>query len=469
MTDTIAIHWFRTDLRIFDNPGLLKAARHVRVLPIYILDDETPGDAAMGSASRWWLHHSLMSLKNALGGNLSLYHGDPLTILQSLINRFSVSAVYWNRCYDPWRIQRDTHIKKMLQDQHIHVESHNASLLWEPWTVTKKDGTPYKVFTPYYHRGCLAGIPPRFPLNAPQQVQWCQDDTAADIHELQLLPRIRWDKKLTPHWHIGEDGAQNQLSAFLDDGLLDYRKARDFPAKDQTSKLSAHLHFGEISPHQIWYTLDSLPDSDDTNHFRSELGWREFSYYLLFHHPSLPQANLREKFNHFPWENDELKQHAWQTGQTGIPMVDAGMRELWQTGFMHNRVRMVVGSFLVKNLRQHWHEGARWFHDCLVDADLASNSASWQWVTGCGSDAAPYFRIFNPVTQGKKFDPEGKYIRRYIPEISALPNKYLFSPWTAPASVLKAANITLGKTYPEPLVDLQISRTLALDAFQSLA
>ncbi|PID40457.1 MAG: hypothetical protein CR984_03100 [Proteobacteria bacterium] len=251
--------------------------------------------------------------------------------------------------------------------------------------------------------------------------------------------------------------------------MLNYREGRDFPAKNRTSKLSPHLHFGEISPHQIWYTLDSMADSDDTNHFRSELGWREFSYYLLFHNPGLPKENLREKFNHFPWEKDALKRQAWQKGQTGIPLVDAGMRELWQTGYMHNRVRMVVGSFFVKNLRLHWHDGERWFRDCLVDADLASNAASWQWVAGCGSDAAPYFRIFNPVTQGKKFDPEGKYIRQYVPEISALPNKYLFSPWMAPASVLQAANITLGTTYPQPVVDLQISRELALAAFRNLS
>ncbi|PIE56046.1 MAG: deoxyribodipyrimidine photolyase [Desulfobulbus propionicus] len=468
MTADLAIHWFRNDLRLVDNPALLQAAGHGQVLPIYILDEENAGEYAMGSASRWWLHHSLMALNSDLGGALSLYRGDPLTILQSLIERLPVRAVYWNRCYEPWRIQRDMRIKKTLQQQNIAVESHNGSLLWEPWTVSKQDGTPYKVFTPYYRRGCLAGVPPRSPLDAPRQVQWYQDDTAAGIAALELLPSIRWDEQLEPHWQIGEHAAHARLAAFLDEGLFNYREGRDFPAKNQTSKLSAHLHFGEISPHQVWHTLDSVADSDDTDHFRSELGWREFSSYLLFHNPGLPRENLRQKFTHFPWEKDPLSQQAWQKGKTGIPLVDAGMRELWQTGYMHNRVRMIVGSFLVKNLRLHWHEGARWFWDCLVDADLASNSASWQWIAGCGSDAVPYFRIFNPVTQGKKFDPEGSYIRRYVPEIAVLPDKYLFSPWTAPKSVLQAANITLGKTYPEPLVDLQISRKLALAAFHSL-
>ncbi|PIE02442.1 MAG: deoxyribodipyrimidine photolyase [Acidobacteria bacterium] len=468
MLQGTAIHWFRNDLRLYDNPALCLAAEHERVLPVYILDEEHSGGYAMGSASRWWLHHSLQSLSKDLGGALSVYRGDPLTILQCLIERFSVKAVYWNRCYEPWRIRRDTKIKKTLQAQHIHVESQNASLLWEPWTVSKKDGTPYKVFTPYYRKGCLRALPPRSPMDVPQAISCRKDEQALDLKALHLLPRIRWDKQLEPHWQIGEDAAHHRLFAFVNEGLSNYREGRDFPARNCTSKLSPHLHFGEISPHQVWHTVKMAADHDDVDHFCSELGWREFSYYLLFHNPDLPRNNLREKFNHFPWEKNASKLTAWQKGCTGIPMVDAGMRELWQTGSMHNRLRMIVGSFLVKNLRLHWHEGERWFWDCLADADLAINSASWQWVTGCGSDAAPYFRIFNPVTQGKKFDPNGEYIRHYVPEIGELPTKYLFSPWTAPKPVLDAAKVVLGKTYPHPLVDLQLSRKLALAAYQQL-
>ncbi len=469
MRDGLAIHWFRNDLRLTDNPALVQAAQHGRVLPIYILDEHNAGGHAMGSVSRWWLHHSLTALNEHIEGALSLYHGNPLDILQSLIKRLPVRAVYWNRCYEPWSISRDTLIKKTLRQQNITVESHNGSLLWEPWTISKKNGTPYKVFTPYYHKGCLSAPQPRSPLEVPEQVQWYRDEASAILVELRLLPRIRWDKKLQPHWQIGEDGALNRLKSFINENMFNYREGRDFPAKEQTSRLSPHLHFGEISPHQIWDSLNQIADSDDTDHFRNELGWREFSCYLLYHNPALPEENLRPKFNRFPWEKDHSKLQAWQKGQTGIPLVDAGMRELWQTGYMHNRVRMIVGSFLVKNLLIHWHKGADWFRDCLVDADLASNSASWQWIAGCGSDAVPYFRIFNPVTQGKKFDAEGRYIRRYVPEIAALPNKYLFSPWTAPESILQAANITLGITYPEPIVDLQASRKRALAAFHSLS
>ncbi len=477
MTNALAIHWFRKDLRLADNPALLQAAGHGRILPIYILDDKNAGDAAMGAASRWWLHYSLLSLNNDTGGALSLYRGDPLTILQSLIDRLPVSAVYWNRCYEPWRIERDIQIKKMLQQRNIAVASHNASLLWEPWTVSKQDGTPYKVFTPYYRRGCLAGMPPRAPLEMPEHIEWYQDKKTAAIAELRLLPHIRWHKKLEPHWQIGEDAAGSRLADFIDKDLCNYRKGRDFPARDQTSKLSPHLHFGEISPHQIWHALDTVADSDDVDHFRSDCS----SITLDLPRKTCGKNSTRSPGKKmiqgdrpgsmvkpvFRWLTPACAR-AWQHGQTGIPLVDAGMRELWQTGYMHNRVRMIVGSFLVKNLRLHWHEGARWFRDCLVDADLASNSASWQWIAGYGSDAVPYFRIFNPVTQGKKFDARGRYIRRYIPEVAALPDKYLFSPWTAPQSVLQRANITLGSTYPEPVVDLQVSRKLALAVFHSL-
>ena len=469
MTEAIIIHWFRQDLRLADNPALTLAAQQGRVLPIYILEDDHAGDHAMGAASRWWLDHSLRSLHASLDGRLSIYQGDPLDILHDCIMQYGAHAVFWNRCYEPWRTGRDTHIKQQLMAQGIAVESTNGSLLWEPWTIKKSDGSPYKVFTPFYHKGCLQAKAPRTPLPAPRNAVYIKDhEHSLSVDQLKLLPHIPWDKKLQPHWYIGETGAHQRLQQFIEQGLPHYKDGRNHPAQPYVSRLSPHLHFGEISPNQIWYTMQSLGEDQHINHFCSELGWREFSYSQLYYNSQLPIKNLQAKFDAFPWVDDEQMLQAWQQGRTGIPMVDAGMRALWQTGYMHNRVRMIVGSFLVKNLRLHWHHGARWFWDTLVDADLANNSASWQWIAGCGADAAPYFRIFNPVTQGQKFDPDGDYVRQWIPEIASLPNKYLFHPWEAPASVLKQAGIMMGMTYPAPIVDLKQSRNIALEAFQSL-
>ena len=469
MTNRIAIHWFRQDLRLFDNPALVQAARHKQVLPIYILDDTNAGEWSMASASRWWLHHSLTALNASLGDRLLIYRGNPQDILDNILTYFDVGAVYWNRCYEPWRIIRDTKIKKHLKIKGIEVHTCNGSLLWEPWTIQKEDGAPYKVFTPFYRKGCLKAKPPREPLNAPEQVEYLPDKAqAVDIQFLKLLPEIRWDLQLEPHWQIGEAGAHKCFQTFIGERLASYKDGRNIPAKPCVSRLSPHLHFGEISPNQLWHVVRSMGDDKHIDHFCSELGWREFSYSQLYHNPALPRKNLQSKFDVFPWLENETYLHAWQKGQTGVPMVDAGMRELWQTGYMHNRVRMIVGSFLVKNLRLHWHHGARWFWDTLVDADLANNSASWQWIAGCGADAVPYFRIFNPVTQGQKFDADGQYVRKYIPEISQLADKYLFNPWQAPEPVLREAGIKLGDTYPTPIVDLKQSREAALKAFQSL-
>jgi deoxyribodipyrimidine photo-lyase len=452
MTKKIAIHWFRQDLRLSDNPALTKAAEHEAVLPIYILDDNA-GNYVMGGASSWWLHHSLKALNVSLGNKLSVYRGNPQTILDDILTRFDVGAVYWNRCYEPWRMQRDTLIKESLKKRAIEVHTCNGSLLWEPWNIKKDDGTPYKVFTPFYRKGCWGDAEPR---------------AHDSIDALALLPKIPWDTKLEPHWDIGEKGARKRFEAFIDEGLYFYKEGRNLPAKLYVSRLSPYLHFGEISPNQLWHAVRSIGDDKHIEHFCSELGWREFSYGQLYYNPELPRKNLQSKFDAFPWADNAANLCAWQRGQTGIPMVDAGMRELWQTGYMHNRVRMIVASFLVKNLRLHWHHGERWFWDTLVDADLANNSASWQWIAGCGADAAPYFRIFNPVTQGQKFDPDGEYVRQYIPEIARLPNKYLFNPWEAPVLILKEASVDLDSTYPNPVVDLKQSRELALQAFQSL-
>ncbi len=476
----VTVHWFRQDLRLADNPALFAAAARGQVLPLFILDDHNAGAWSAGAASRWWLHHSLEQLNQSLNGHLLVLQGDAKVVLPEVVRQYKANAVYWNRCYEPWRIQRDKQIKQSLGDAGVTTKSFNGALLWEPWTVLKKDGTPYKVFTPYYRKGCLPGASPREPLPVPSRLALVTVKERNGIDQLGLLPRhalvgepaIRWDQRLYRHRSehglgIGEAAAIARLQSFLHDGLTGYRHGRDFPARGNFSQLSAHLHFGEISPNQVWYT--TAPDTnDDLDCFHSELGWREFSNYLLYHFPTLPEKNFQTKFDSFPWQDDPSLRKRWQQGMTGIPMVDAGMRELWQTGFMHNRVRMITGSFLVKNLRQHWRYGEQWFWDCLVDADLASNAASWQWVAGSGADAAPFFRIFNPVTQAKRFDPDGAYIRRYVPELGRLPNRFLFAPWEASALVLEQAGVTLGKDYPRPMVDLQLSRAQAMSAWQML-
>lgn len=465
----IAICWFRQDLRLSDNPALLKAAEHEAVLPIYILDDNSAGEYAMGGAARWWLHHSLTELDQSLDNTLSVYQGNPKDIIDDLAMRFDIAAVCWNRCYEPWRIARDTKLKEHLKTRGMDVHTSNGSLLWEPWTIKKGDGSPYRVFTPFYRKGCLKADAPRNPLPRPAGVHCLMDEQRAmHINSLNLLPKLHWHHKLKLHWQVGEEGANRRFEAFVDEGLTNYKDGRDFPAKPYVSRLSPHLHFGEISPNRLWHAVRRLDDNKHIDHFCSELGWREFSYSLLYHNPELPRKNLQGKFDAFPWSNNEEYLQAWQTGTTGIPMVDAGMRELWQTGHMHNRARMIVGSFLVKNLRLHWLHGERWFWDTLVDADLANNSASWQWIAGCGADAAPYFRIFNPVVQGLKFDPDGSYVRTYVPEIASLPTQHLFSPWKAPKPNLQEAGIKLGVNYPNPIIDLKHSREAALAAFQSL-
>ena len=469
MSKGIAIHWFRQDLRITDNPSLETAAEFDAVLPIYILDDGNSQEFKMGSASRWWLYNSLQSLNESLDGKLSIYNQNPKIVIQELLEKYEVKAIFWNRCYEPWRIDRDIDIKAYLDDKNIENKSFNSHLLWEPWNISKDDGTPYRVFTPYYKKGCLNAEEPRLPSKNLEIDTIFHDQDSELIDTLDLLPRINWYSQIQEVWKPGEDGAQKRLDQFLEEGLLDYKEGRNFPFKENVSRLSPHLHFGEISPNEVWYqakTKESVSGIQKSlEHFLSELGWREFSYYLLYHFPSLPKQNFQPKFNKFPWIKNESFLESWQKGETGYPIVDAGMRELWQTGYMHNRLRMVVGSFLVKNLLIDWREGEDWFWDCLVDADLASNSAGWQWVAGSGADAAPYFRIFNPVTQGLKFDPEGEYTKKYVPELELLPNKYLFNPWEAPKEILEKAGIELGKDYPEPIVDLKYSRELALEAF----
>lgn len=463
------IVWFHQDLRLKDNPALHEAASQGPILPIYILDTNSLGHC-MGAASRWWLHHSLASLDASLGHSLNLYIGEPLVILKKLIREHSIKAVYWNRCYEPWAIERTKMIKATLKEQGSIAKSFNGSLLWEPHHVAKQDGTPYKVFTPFYNRVLLTADDLRKPTPAPKQLRTIKDKQSLTLEQLQLLPGIKWYKGLEVSWQVGEQAAHNRLDHFVRHGLLGYKTGRDVPGQEHISRLSPHLHWGEISPWQVWHTIKKQDATikKDADHFLRELVWREFSAYLLYYFPQLQTKNFHKKFDQFPWVYDQKLLKAWQEGKTGYPLVDAGMRELWQTGFMHNRVRMVAGSFLIKNLLIDWRKGEQWFWDCLVDADLANNSASWQWVAGCGADAAPYFRIFNPITQGEKFDADGLYTKQFVPELTNLPSKYLFKPWTAPKEVLAKAGVVLGKTYPHPIIDLRFSRERALDAFKSL-
>lgn len=466
MTSNVIV-WFRNDLRLSDNPALVKAVHTGNILPIYIYDDANSKEAQPGSASRVWLHHSLKSLNKSLDGRLAFFKGDPLDLIPKLVAQYHISHVFWNRQYEPWAIARDTLVKKCLKESEVNVESHNGSLLWEPWNINKADGTPYRVFTPFYRKGCLNSTEPRRPIPEPKNIKYIEHQERNALDEIGLLPQTPWHKSLLSHWQVGEKGAQKRLQNFIDNGISRYKEGRNFPSKPYVSYISPHLHFGEISPNQAWHKARDLPIDSNVDHFCSELGWREFSHNLLFHNPDLPQKNLQTKFDNFPWSTDRKLLKAWQRGLTGVPFVDAGMRQLWTTGTMHNRVRMVVGSFLVKNLLLDWRHGERWFWDCLFDADLANNSAGWQWVAGCGADAAPYFRIFNPVTQGQKFDGAGTFIRQYIPEISNLPDKYLCNPWEAPNEILNEANVELGVTYPKPIIDLSSSRSLALEAFAS--
>ncbi len=464
------LFWFRRDLRLSDNPALVEAATRGSLMPIYILEEEGEGIPSMGAASRWWLHHSLEKLQQSLHGQLSIYRGDPLFIITKLLESQKFDALYWNRCYEPWQRKQEEALEAKLRELEISFQSFQGSLLWEPWTVCKSDQTPYKVFTPFYRHA--SSIPVRKTLLKPLEMRLLKDeDHSLSLEELNLLPKIPWYRGFEKEWEVGEMGAQKRWNSFLNDGLAGYKEGRNHPGKKNVSHLSAHLHFGEISPQQLWESVKNLGSevpNKDKEHFLSELGWREFSYSLLFHFPELPWKNFQVKFDRFPWKENQELLSKWEQGRTGYPIVDAGMRELWQTGTMHNRVRMIVASFLVKNLLIHWHQGAAWFWDTLLDADLANNSASWQWVAGSGADAAPYFRIFNPVLQGEKFDPQGTYTLQFVPELKTLPLKFLFKPWEAPKEILREAAIELGRDYPLPIVDLAVSRDKALEAYHQL-
>jgi deoxyribodipyrimidine photo-lyase len=468
------IVWFRADLRVADNPALFEASRGDRpAIGLYIFDDKTPGEWGIGGAAKWWLHHSLVALEQSLakiGGALVLRQGNAADVLAEVVRETNAGKVYWNRCYEPFTIKRDKGIKETLLDQGIEAKSFNGSLLFEPWTIETKAGGFYKVYTRFWLT-CRDKGTPAPPLDAPTHLEKFEGEVKSDmLDDWELLPTSPdWAEGLRDRWAPGEADAMERLDTFLDTGAEDYDNLRNFPAIPATSNISPHLHIGDISPRQIWkITVDRLGWTKETEKFLKEIVWREFAYHVFYYLPEIPEEPMHNRFDAFPWREDTAALLAWQTGQTGYPMVDAGMRELWQTGHMHNRVRMITASFLVKHLLLPWQQGEAWFWDTLVDADLAVNAFSWQWVAGCGADAAPYFRIFNPITQGQKFDPDGTYIRTYVPEIADLPDKYLHTPWAAPDDVLHDAGVKLDETYPRPIIDHKMARERALEAFKSL-
>ena len=474
------ILWFRQDLRLQDNAALHAAlARGGPVIPVYIYDPAGEGGWPPGGATKWWLHHSLVALDASLhvrGSRLILAQGDSGEVLGELITTTGAEAVYWNRRYEPAIIARDKAIKADLVAARIEAKSFNSALLFEPHTISNKQGKPFQVFTPYWRHCQTQPIATPVALakgKFPEPAGW---PVSLDIKGLNLLPTIKWDAGFYDAWKPGEAGAQQQLKVFVAEAMAGYENQRNLPAASGTSRLSPHLHFGEIGPRQVWAAVQALskdsgvfPPHRGAQVFLSEIGWREFAYHLLFHYPHTPEQPLREDFKRFPWADDAdgAKLRAWQRGQTGYPIVDAGMRELWHTGWMHNRVRMIVASFLVKHLRLPWQQGAAWFWDTLVDADLANNTLGWQWSAGCGADAAPYFRIFAPVIQGEKFDGAGAYVRRWVPEIAKLPDKFLHAPWSASDNVRDYAKID--GNYPDPIVDHATARAEALAAFKTLS
>jgi len=467
-----ALLLFRRDLRLADQPALAAACGvHDRMLPVYLHAPHEEAPWQPGAASRWWLHHSLEALTQRLaaqGAELHVAQGDSLPTLRALIEASGAEAVYWSRRYEPSAIARDAALKAALRTDGIAVHSLPGNLWCEPWQLATAEGQPYRVFTPYW-RKLRAQLAPETPLPEARAREWLRLPGSLPLDALRLLPRIPWAGGLAEIWRPDEAGAAEMLEVFADDALAGYEEGRDLPARHGTSRLSPYLHFGEITPRQILHALQVRAERVDARRrpdlepYLRELGWREFAHHLLYHFPGTPKENFNPRFDGFRWAADDpVSLQRWQRGHTGIPLVDAGMRELWHTGWMHNRVRMVVASFLTKNLRQHWHHGARWFWDTLVDADLANNTLGWQWVAGCGADAAPYFRVFNPVTQAKKFDPDGAYLRRWLPELADVPLPLLHEPWKAP-------DLLAPSGYPAPMLDLAASRQQALDAFGALA
>lgn len=469
-----SILWFRKDLRLDDNAALHAAIEAgSAVIPVYIRE---PGDlrnvGPLGGAQVWWLHHSLVALKaglTSLGSDLILATGRAQDVLADLAEQTGAATVYVNRAYERTLVDREIAIA--LKEEGIAIRAFHGQLLHEPKSIRTGSGNPFKVFTPFWN-AMQRLAEPHPPIDPPDVIPAPDSfPKSEDLDGWALLPtKPDWAVGFSDHWQPGEAGARESLEDFIDGELHDYKRGRDLPAIDATSLLSPHLALGEISPARIWHATSGQPKKavEEVGHFRRELAWRDFCYSLLIEQPDLDETNWSDGFEGFPWESDEKGFDAWSKGRTGYPIVDAGMRQLWQTGFMHNRVRMIAASFLIKDLMIDWRRGEKWFRDTLVDADPASNAANWQWVAGCGADASPFFRIFNPILQGEKFDPDGDYVKTYVPELQKLERKYIHRPFDAPAATLQKAGITLGTTYPKPIIDHGFARDRALSAYKAL-
>ncbi|WP_132533097.1 deoxyribodipyrimidine photo-lyase [Rhizobium sp. PP-F2F-G48] len=467
------IVWFRKDLRTDDHRALASAAETGRpVIPLYIREDQAEA-GPLGEAQAWWLHHSLTSLADRiekLGSHLILRSGDAETVLQKLVQASGATAIFWNRRYDPVGIAIDKPLKETLSSDALEVVSFSGALLHEPSRVKTKTGGPYKVYTPFWRAVEAGGEPPE-PVDAPKVLEApARFPSSEALADWGLLPKRDWAADFAERWEPGETSAREKLEDFTESTIDGYRASRERTWEAGTSRLSPHLAMGEISPARIWHATRGLSKADtaDVITFRKELVWREFAYHLLFHNPDMPTESLNRKYDKLGWTKGDKDFDRWTKGLTGFPIVDAGMRELWRYGTMHNRVRMIVGSFLVKDLLIDWRRGERWFRDTLVDADPASNAMNWQWVAGCGADASPFFRVFNPITQGEKFDTDGLYVREHVPELAELPSKWIHHPFDAPAAVLAKAGVKLGDTYPEPIVDHAKARDRALAAYRNI-
>ncbi len=461
--------WFRRDLRLTDNPAWSWAVGTGRpVVPVFVLDEEE-GEQPIGGASRWWLHGSLQALDRALrgqGSRLILRRGAAGRAITDLVHEVGASRVVWNRLYEPAITQRDAEIEERCAEAGPETRTFPASLLFEPEEIRSGTGQPYRVFTPFWRKCVAHGFtrPVAMPPRPAAPAAWPRSD---DLESWELrCYEPDWAAGFREVWQPGEEGARKRLRAFLASAAEQYDQDRDRPGIEATSRLSPHLHFGEIGPRQAAAAAAALPRRP-REAFLRELGWREFSHQLLFHNPEMGIRNLRPEFDRMPWRDAPNDLRRWQRGGTGYPIVDAGMRELWITGWMHNRVRMLVASFLTKHLLIDWRRGADWFWDTLVDADWANNSCGWQWTAGSGADAAPYFRVFNPVAQSRRHDEAGAYLRKWLPELRRLPDRAIHAPWLAPEAVLDGSGVRLGETYPLPLVDHDVARERALDAWRT--
>ncbi|MEM9374106.1 MAG: deoxyribodipyrimidine photo-lyase [Planctomycetota bacterium] len=475
MPDSPTIVWFRRDLRLDDHPALAAAAKRGPVVPVYVHDPEQDQSAwAPGGASRWWLHASLESLSDklaALGCPLTLRIGNPGRELGEIIRATGADRVMFNEAIEPASRQIDEHIDEQLGGSGSMVDRFGADLLWPIGSVMTQNCDPYQVFSPFWKMGLKTGDP-EDPVPAPRSLRAPDRlPESARLDQLGLLPDVDWAGGLRERWTPGERGAVSAFAAFVRYRVDAYHDDRDRLDLPGWSAMSPHIHFGEISVRRIWQMLTKHPGwkkHKGREHYLREVGWREFAQHLLNHFPHTTDRPLREKFSRFPWREDPAGLRAWQRGLTGYPAIDAAMRQLYAEGWMPNRARMMVASFLCKNLMISWQHGAAWFWDTLVDANLGSNTLGWQWTAGCGADAAPYFRIFNPITQGEKFDPAGDYVRRWVPELAGLDQDFIHKPWQAPPMALQAAGVTLGETYPERVVDHPASRERALAALETI-